>query len=64
MKLGSYNSLGQRVRVLVNEVLEKEKQEFFWNWTDEQGQVVVSGMYRFRLQIGIKTLSKRMMLMK
>ncbi len=59
-----YNILGQRVRVLVNEVQSTGFKSIIWNSTDDAGNGVASGVYFIQLTIGERRLAKKMTLMR
>lgn len=62
--LAIYNSLGQEVVTLVNTTLGPGYHVAEWNGRDRLGRQVSSGVYLYRLQIGTKVFSKKMMLLK
>jgi len=59
-----YNIIGQRVRVLVNEVMEAGEHSAVWNGRDRNNREVSSGIYFYRMQSGEYTDTKKMILMK
>jgi hypothetical protein len=62
--LAIYNSLGQEVVTLVNTTLGPGYHYAEWSGRDRLGRQVSSGIYLYRLQIGNKVLSRKMMLLK
>lgn len=46
-----YNTLGKKVRTLVNETQDAGMRSITWNATDEAGVVVASGVYFYRISI-------------
>jgi Peptidase family C25/FlgD Ig-like domain len=59
-----YNIKGQEVLKLIDEYLQPGKQETSWNGCDEQGNVLSSGIYLYKLKTGSETLNAKMILMK
>ena len=59
-----YNSVGQRVRTLVNQVYPSGERFTTWDGTDDRGQRVASGVYLYRMRIGKVEQSKKMILLK
>jgi len=57
VKLSVYNTLGQKVKTLVNGN-QVGSQEVTWNATNEAGQKVAAGIYMYRLEAGdfVKTM--------
>ena len=62
--LNIYNVRGQLVRRVVKDVLPVGPQEFVWNGTDDNSTPVATGMYFYRLTVGGKSYTKKMMLLK
>ena len=63
-KLVIYNSLGQVVRILVDEPKTAGIHTVQWNGVNESGQKVSSGVYFYRLTAGQFVKTKRMMLVE
>ena len=63
-RLSIYNSLGQIVRVLMNENLAAGQHMVSWDGTDDLGRSVGSGVYLYRLTAQQGVLVRRMMLVK
>lgn len=59
-----YNVLGQKVRVLVNQKQSGGKYAIQWNSTNDSGQVVPTGMYFLRMQVGTYVAERKLLLMK
>jgi len=59
-----HNIRGQKVKTLVNEKLDAGNHSVIWNGTDDNGEVVSSGVYFYRLNSGRYTSVKKMILMK
>lgn len=55
---------GKLVKRLVSEVLTAGHQEYTWNGTDSRGNPASSGIYFYRLEVGGRILSKKMLLLK
>ncbi len=63
-ELAIFNLAGERVRVLVNEILPAGNYEARWNGANELGQRVSSGVYMYRLKSGATTQTKKMVLLQ
>jgi len=60
-----YNSLGQVVKVLVNDQLQsKGRHRVVWDGTDSSGKPVASGTYLYSLEVGNVKHTKKMTLVK
>lgn len=60
-----YNILGQRVKVLVDRVMEAgDYGQEIWDGRDFRGNMVASGVYFYRIQQQKYSLTKRMVLMR
>lgn len=59
-----YNTVGQLVRTLVSENLDKGFHNYEWNATDDNGNKLSSGIYLYRLQAGELVQTHKMILMK
>lgn len=64
VSLQVFNSLGQRVQVLVDEVLPAGTYESLWDGRDARGNLLPSGLYFYRITAGDVSLLRRMVLMK
>ena len=64
VELAIYNLLGQKVRVLINEVKPAGSYEARWNGTNDFGEVVSSGVYVYRLQSGEFESTKKMVFLR
>jgi len=64
VSLKVYNTVGQLVKTLVNENLEKGYHNIEWNATDDNGNKLSTGIYLYRLQAGDLVQSSKMILMK
>jgi hypothetical protein len=47
-----YNLLGQHVRTLVDQKMEAAKHDILWDGNSDQGNIVASGTYFYRLKVG------------
>ena len=59
-----YNTMGQKVRTLVNRTLPQGHHNVTWDGTDDSGQLVSSGIYFYSLKAGDVRITKRMTLLK
>ena len=59
-----FNSLGQKVAILVNEEKPAGTYQVHWNGRDEEGHEVASGVYLYRLMAGEEVLTRKMTLVK
>ena len=59
-----YNSIGQLVRTLVNENLNKGYHTLEWNATDDHGNNLGTGIYLYRIQAGNFIQTSKMIYMK
>ncbi|MFQ6091535.1 MAG: choice-of-anchor D domain-containing protein [bacterium] len=59
-----YNSLGQRVRVLVEGPQVPGTYTVTWDGRDDDGNLVPSGMYLYRITIGPTSETKKMVMLK
>lgn len=57
-----YNSLGQVVRRLVNEIQKAGYKRVLWDAADDGGKRVSSGVYLYRLEFGSKHINGRVIL--
>lgn len=64
VSLTVFNVVGQRVAALTNEYLEAGTHTIPWNGIADNGMVVPSGIYIFRIQAGDFQESKRMLMVK
>ena len=64
VRLEIYNILGRRVNTLVDGPVDAGMNSVIWNSTDQGGNQVASGVYLYRLTVGNKVESKRMLLIK
>ncbi len=58
------NVLGQEVRTLVNESKPAGTFDVVWDGQDNAGHRIPSGVYLYRMQVGVRVESRRMLLVK
>jgi len=61
VSLKIYNSIGQQIRTLVEEIKQAGEYEIHWDGIDENGSKVSSGIYIYRLQAGEFVSIKKML---
>ena len=60
-----YNIKGEKIKTLVNRILEMGDHLVIWHGIDESNQAVASGVYFYQLKVGNKIIdSKKMLLLK
>lgn len=64
VKLVIYNILGEKVRVLVDEYQPAGERNVVWDGKNDNGDVVASGIYLYRLEAGSFTKTAKMSLLK
>lgn len=64
VRVDIYNIKGQIVKTLVNESKESGIHSATWNGTDDQGRMVSSGVYWYKMSSGKFSSTKKMILMK
>ncbi len=64
VELKIFDLLGQEVRTLVHEKQEAGSHSVIWDGKDEQGNLVASGIYLYRIQAGDFVQSRKLLLMK
>jgi hypothetical protein len=64
VRIEIFNLRGQRVRVLLNDQMERGHHSVLWNGTDSNGDSVGSGIYFYRVQAGSESVTRRMLLLK
>ena len=55
-----YNTLGQEVRTLVNEIQDAGRKSIIWDGLDNVETAVSSGVYVYRLKIGSEVKGRKM----
>nr|MBN2277652.1 T9SS type A sorting domain-containing protein [candidate division Zixibacteria bacterium] len=64
VRLEVYNILGRKVRTLVDDDMTTGSYSVIWDATDGDGTRVATGIYLYRLEVGDKSQSKKMLLLK
>ncbi len=64
VKLEIYNIKGQKVKTLLDCYMSPGRSEMIWNGRDDNGKLVGSGVYFYRLQTPSKSYVKKCMLLK
>jgi hypothetical protein len=64
VRIEIYNTKGQLIRTLVNELKNNGHHTAVWNGRDDHGKSVASGIYHYRMQAGDYKANRRMMLLK
>ncbi|MEJ2634031.1 MAG: FlgD immunoglobulin-like domain containing protein [Calditrichia bacterium] len=64
VRLGIFNSLGQKVRTLVSREMPAGKYEIEWDGKDDHGKSLPSGIYFYRLQTGAHSQTNKMLLLR
>ncbi len=59
-----FNTRGQKVTTLLDEVRNAGNQSVIWNGKDEYGHPVASGVYFYQMKAGIFSQTKKMVLLK
>ena len=64
VELAIYNLMGQRVAVLVEEVLQAGAHSVIWNGRAGDGRVLASGVYLYRLRMGVREEMHKLLLIR
>jgi flagellar hook assembly protein FlgD len=64
VKITIYNSVGQAVRALVDEVLSSGYHEARWDGANNLGTPVASGVYIYRMEAGDFRAQKRLLYLR
>ena len=64
VRLEIYNSLGQKVRILVDQNLPAGLRRIVWDGRDQRDCQVASGLYLYRLQVGYFQETRRLLLVR
>jgi len=64
VRLEIFNTLGQKIRILVDEYQSVGKKGVIWDGRNENGNEVASGVYFYRLTAGDFSEAKKMLLLK
>lgn len=64
VRLAVYDLHGRRVRTLVDDVQEAGAKSVFWDGRNERGEMLGSGIYLMRLEVGTEISVRKMLLLK
>lgn len=64
VNISIFNLLGQKIRVLVDRPFEAGEHTITWDGRDDQGQVVSSGIYIYRIRAGTFIHSRKMVFLR
>lgn len=64
VQLTIFNSVGQKIRTLVNEDQRPGEYQTAWDAKDDRGQAVASGVYLCQLRVGEATFARNMTLVR
>ncbi len=64
VRLNIYNVSGRLVRSLLDRTVGEGTHETRWDGTNDRGELVGSGVYFYRLEVGAASLTKKMVLLK
>ena len=62
--LDVYNITGQKVKTLINSEMTAGVHSIIWDGTNEEGNVISSGVYFYHLQVADRSETKKMILLK
>jgi hypothetical protein len=64
VRIDVYNSLGQRINTLVNDVMEPGYYKVNWNARAENNELVGNGVYFYRISVASETLTKKIVVVR
>ena len=64
VEVNIYNSLGQKIRTLVNQNCNAGYHSFFWDAKDDYGNLVLSGIYFYKMHAGRFNETKKMTVLR
>ena len=64
VELSIFNTLGQKVKTLINGQLSANNYTFSWDGKDEYNKIMPSGIYFYRLKAENSTITKRMVFLR
>jgi flagellar hook assembly protein FlgD len=64
VRVAVYNSLGQEIRVIVDDVMPAGRHRVEWNGTDAVGRIQASGLYLYVLETGAQRLVRKVSLVR
>ncbi|MBU2470874.1 MAG: T9SS type A sorting domain-containing protein, partial [Bacteroidetes bacterium] len=59
-----YDMLGRKIKTLLNDDLYVGRHTLSWDGKNDNGKIVSSGLYLYRLDAGNTSLTKKMLLIK
>ena len=59
-----YNAKGQKIKILLNKIIQPGNHNIYWDGTDLNGQNLTSGIYIFTIASGAQLIRKKMVLIK
>ena len=59
-----YNAKGQKIKTLLNEIIQPGNHNIYWDGTDLNEQHVTSGIYIYTIASGAQLIRKKMVLIK
>lgn len=64
VSLAVYNVKGQRVKVLLDDIVKSGEHEVIWHGIDDAGSPVASGVYFYKIQAGNENEVRKMLLLR
>ncbi len=64
VNLTIYNVKGQKVKTLVDSMMKQGSHSVKWQGTDSHGKKVGGGVYFYRIEVGNKVITRKMLLLK
>lgn len=64
VRLSIFNSLGEEIKILVNELQKPDKYNVIWNSENTHNQQVSSGIYFFRIKVGDQIKTRKAILIQ
>jgi hypothetical protein len=64
VELSVHDPAGRLIRTLASGRMEHGFKEYIWNGIDERNRPVSSGVYFYRLTVGKRVLTRKMILLK
>ncbi len=62
--LNIYNSKGQKIKTLMNDLMQSGQHLVFWDGLNDSGEKVSSGLYFYKISSTQKSITKKMILLK
>jgi photosystem II stability/assembly factor-like uncharacterized protein len=63
-ELAIYNTAGEKVKTLINSILSGGNHTFYWQGTDDSGNMLPSGKYFYVLRVGSNEVMKNLQLIR